>query len=412
MKISKLLFILLVAHLNFAQVSSTTARLSKIESNGLHTIHISPEIRSFSKSDLSNLRLYDSKKQEVPYYIWQENIETSTLNFEEYPILSKIIIPNKSTVIIVENKANEALEEIILNIANSKLSKICDISGSNDRNQWFGLMDDHVLPNLENVSNTSVFLSVELPASSYKYIKIQVDDTKTAPVDFIKIGQFKSHLLLSKLLPIKPISAKTTSNLETKKTQIIVSFGNSQVLDQLEFKISAPNFFKRQARLLVKNSVTDNETQTEESYRTLLEFELNSGKINRFQLGSIFEKELIIEIDNEDNQALEISELIFSQLPIFLVSDLKANEQYTLKTGDPNLLAPNYDLDYFRTDAIESLPMVTIMELRTVNENSEKLTTNQSFWQKKWFLWLCIGIVGVAILFFTRSLLKDMKKEN
>jgi hypothetical protein len=53
----------------FAQHFNTSATLSEIKTNGLHAILVSPEIRSFSKADLQDLRLFGTDQKEVPYYI-------------------------------------------------------------------------------------------------------------------------------------------------------------------------------------------------------------------------------------------------------------------------------------------------------------------------------------------------------
>jgi len=411
LKRNRLLLLTLLASSHiFAQQFTAKAKLSTIKEDGMHSIAISPEVRSFSKIDLSDIRIFDANNLEVPYYVFQDSRETSTINFEGFPIISKEIVPNKSSIIVVENKGSQVIDEVILNISNSKLSKRCNISGSNDKNQWFGLLDKYNLGDLENTTSTDVFVNISLPLSSYRYLKFQIDDTNSAPINLLKIGGFKHSSFSSQLILIQPDNIDFKNIKSEKKTQITVSFNDRQVLDNIDFKISKPNFFKRSARILIVRTL-ENEKNKEERYlETLIEFELNSNGENTFKLPSIFEKEIIIEIDNQDNQALEFEHINFGQLPIYLVADLKANEKYILKTGDATLSSPSYDIDNFKINGTSSLPVATVSDLELIPIESESSVEEKSFWQQKWFLWLCIGIAGIALVYFTSSLLKDMKK--
>lgn len=42
------------------------------------------------------------------------------------------------------------------------------------------------------------------------------------------------------------------------------------------------------------------------------------------------------------------------------------------------------------------------------NHNKEKIAEDKALWQEPWFMWLCIIIGGITILFFVRSLVKDI----
>jgi hypothetical protein len=408
-KFSTLLLLLFIANHLLAQQFNTTARLSNIKTDGLHSIAISPVIRSFSKADLSDLRLYGADNKEVPFYIWKNSRNTTSINFEEFPMLSKEILPNKASNVIIENIGSKVIDEIVLNIANSKLLKTCDISGSNDQTQWFGLLDKYKISDLENTASTNVFVNIKLPKSSYRYLKFQINDTKTAPIDLLKIGVFKQSLVHDKLLSVNPTSLKYDTDVAQKKTQIIVSFKEPQIIENIDFQIIKPNYYKRNVRILVSKTILKKHNKKENYLETLAEFELNSNKNNEFELPTISEKEIIIEIDNEDNPALKIANMNFTQLPVYIVADLKANENYTLKTGSSELFAPNYDITHFKNSTISTLPTASFLEINTIRNQVLTQNKNTSFWQNRWFLWLCIGVLGVVIFYFSSDLLKEIK---
>jgi hypothetical protein len=47
------------------------------------------------------------------------------------------------------------------------------------------------------------------------------------------------------------------------------------------------------------------------------------------------------------------------------------------------------------------------------NQNpTEKSLTKEPFWQQKGFMWLCIILAGITILFFSMRLTKDIKNNS
>lgn len=408
MKSSRLILVLLLlANTLMAQQFKKTAKLSGIKTDGLHAIAISPQIRSFSNVDLSDVRLFGADNNEVPYYILKNARNTTSSNFEEYPIISKEIKPQKASIIIIENTGGNLLDQIVLNIANSNLLKICDISGSNNQKEWFGLLDKYQLSGLENPTSTSIFVNINLPKSNYHYLKFQFQDSTTAPINVLKIGNFKQASVSQQLLYLKADFIKHSTNTEQKRTQINLRFNQPQIIENIVFKVAKPNFYNRKARILANRTLLKKHNKKEHYQETLAQFELNSNRDNNFELPQLFEKEITIEIDNQDNPALEITSIDLAQLPVYLVADLKTNQNYTLKTGDATLSAPSYDL---ANNANSNLPTASFSELNTIENQHSTQNTNTSFWQNKYFLWFCIAAAGLVTFYFSASLLKDMKQ--
>ena len=94
MKLNNFLILLFLTNLSFAQ-HKTTAKIEMVANDGLHKMVLPPALRSFSKEDLSDFRIFDAKGNEVPYFIIQNEKETFSNTFEEYSILSKTVVPKK-----------------------------------------------------------------------------------------------------------------------------------------------------------------------------------------------------------------------------------------------------------------------------------------------------------------------------
>jgi hypothetical protein len=406
MKPNKFLILLFAVNGLLAQ-PKTTAKIKTVTENGLHRIILPAEIRSFSKEELGDFRILDAKGNEIPYYIFQGNNEvTSSSSFSECKILSKTGIPKKKTVIIFENPKT-SIDEIVLSITNSDVTKSYSISGSDNQEEWFGLVNNSLLNGLENNQETSVYKTIPLPLTSYRYLKIELNDKKTLPINVLKIGFFTNK---TSSLKVEEVFAKNTRIQQipaNKKTRIHINFNRAQIINQISFTITSPNLFQRNAQIYVnkKRQINHKSTPFPE---TIFAFELSSNQRNMFSIPQLFEKEFLIEIENRDNQPLNLDKIQFFQKQLAVIADLKANEKYTIQTCNPKLHSPEYDLENFKNKMSNNLPEAKIYDIKHLS-TKENQTKDKSFWQQSWFMWLCIGLGGLAIAFFTTSLVKDMK---
>lgn len=404
---SFLIFIFAVNSL-FSQ-ENTTAKIKTVKESGLHKIVLTSEIRSFSKEDLSDFRIFDSNKNEVPYFIIQGNNEGILSAFSEFKVISKMVIPKRNTTIIFENPKN-SIDEIVLRITNSDVSKSFSISGSNDQKEWFGLINNSQLSNLESSQETSIFKTISLPLSSYHFLKISLDDRKTLPINILKIGFSVNKIQSDRMEEIIPKNIQTIQLSSQKKTRIHVVFDHPQIVNQLIFDIKNPNLFKRNAQIYL-NKTQKIKHKTEAVQETIFDFELNSDTKKAIKIPQLFENNFFIEIENQDNQPLTFNGISFYQNQVSIIADLKTNENYTIKTGNPKLIAPNYDLENFKSKISNTLPETKIYEIK--HTNSTKISIKKSsIWQQPWFMWLCIALGGIAIFYFTTSLIKDMKNNS
>lgn len=411
MKTTKhILFIvfLIMSNFAFSQDFAVEGKISGIKTNGLHSVLITPEIRSLSNENLSDIRIFDSKNRETPYFLTNDFKTTST-DFEEYKIISKNTIPNKSSSIIFENNSNKNLTEITLAIANSDVEKNYNISGSNDLTEWFGLVNNRLLNDLSDSENTFIYKNISVPNNKYRYLKIDFNDKKTLSIAVLKVGKFSSQTSASALQEIKKEEFNIQEFPKAKKTRITFKFENSQIINQISFTIKNASLYRRTAKIIVNR--TEVYKKRKRNYEENLEsFELISGSTNTFSIASLREKEFYIDIENQDNQPLSISEVNLFQNPIYLVADLNSGESYTLKTGNLTLSEPHYDLSSFQNSISKALPEAKISNTTRLKKAQKLDTKNTAIWSQPWFMWVCISIAGIIIFYFSLSLIKDMKK--
>jgi hypothetical protein len=407
MKRNKLLFLLLIGPFCFGQI--TTAKVNPVAVKEFYRIQMAPEIRSASKTDFSNLRLYNDKNQEVPYLIEYNTQESSKEQFEDFSIVSRVITAKKSTSISVKNPYQK-INKLTLLISNSDVTKKYNLSGSNDQKQWFGIVNNAQLSDLNNEDSTSVSKQISFPLCSYRYLKIDFDDTKTLPINIQQIGTTKNSFQPGSFMEVLAKDKITTQIPAEKKTLLKVTFPFAQDIDKVVFDIKQPTFFNRKTKIYALHS-KNYKNKTDVTKETLAEFNLDSNSKNNYNVTISKSKELFIEIENEDNPTLTIESISFFQKPIYLIAQLSPNEKYTVQTGKENLTAPVYDLIYFEREIENIREEIQMTDIQNQNP-TEKSLTKEPFWQQKGFMWLCIILAGITILFFSMRLTKDIKNNS
>lgn len=407
-RICSLLFLFFILCPIFAQEHQ--GKINGVQTNGLHQIVLSPEVRSLLSNDVNHLRIFDARNKEVPFIVFKRRFSGST--FDNFTILSKKYIPNAMTTVIISNENKINLDRMELKISNTDVSKKYNISGSNDSISWFGLVNDQQATNLYAEGTTFKDCLFYFPLNNYKYLKFDFIDTNSLPINILSAGLKKGVTIEDSKIEISDFVQKITTDQKSKQSRINISFSSPQVLNSVRFDISEPNHYVRKARLLVdKKRIYKNK---EESYKEVINtFELNSKTSNIIDLENLFLTDLSLVVDNEDNPELLIDNISFYQNPLYILADLNSNEKYTVLLNS-NFSKPDYDLAESGIDLTIEYPTATIEDIEgnsTVNVNSTEMEA-KSFWQTPTFMWICIVLSASILGYFSRVMVIDMNKNK
>ncbi|MPT31800.1 MAG: hypothetical protein E2600_09055 [Chryseobacterium sp.] len=403
----KLISLIPILIASFSLAQSYQGKINKVSENGLHQILLSPEVRSASQNNIDYLRIFDAKNNEVPYVIYEG--KSSNFSSNNFTIVSKTAVPNVATSIIISNENALNLDHLTLKIANTDVDKKYNISGSNDQKEWFGLVINQKVIGLNDAGENFVERDFAFPLNNYKFLKIDFIDKNSLPINILGASLEESHSVNQSKTELKNFSQKNETDKKLKQTRITITFPNPQVIDGISFEISSPSYYLRDARILI-NKTRVYKKSTENYVENISAFQLNSKSKNRFDVQSFFAKEFIIEIDNQDNPALEINKINLFQSPVSILTDLKLNENYILKI-DSTWSAPQYDLANSGIDFNQNYPVATLSNLEKLEQSKSKETV-KTFWQTPLFMWICIVLAVAIIGYFAVGLIKDMNKEN
>lgn len=394
----------------FAQAFTHLSLIEKPTKTGLYKIPLGPEVKHYMAKDLHDLRIYDSADHEVPYVILSEPLLKSKSDFVPYEIVSQTHFSSYSEIVI-HNPNKDKISNIAFNINNSDAFKYCAIEGSEDGKQWYSVSALQELTLLYNEDYTNQYKCIYFPLNNYKYFRLLVDDWFSQPLKINSAGYFKNSVIAGKLYDVS-FTKQITEDTKHQKTLVTVKFNNNQSINRLDFKITEPRLFMRHAIVYAKRErkIKDN---IEHYNETLCEFDLKSDKPLFFDIPTLNEQEIIIEIENKDNPPLQVDTLLCKQLGSYLICDLKANQSYYLKCGNDKLKVPEYDLINFVSQIPQLMPEAKLGTMEPIKQITvPKSEKEKVFYETKWFLWSCLGVGALIIFFFSKSLLADMGKNN
>ena len=405
---NKLSSLFLVLATSWFMAQNFTGELTTPTKSGFTEIQLGPEVRSAMHNNRAYFRILDSKKNEVAYVVKEHATAVQREYTTPLTIVSKNSIPNVSTSVVIENEAVQKLEELTLRVANTDVVKTYSVSGSNDQNSWFGLVNSETADDLKSEQYTEVEKIIRFPLNNYRFLKIEFNDKKSLPVQVLSASLKKNQdVVQSALLEIDNFKQSLTEDRANKKTIVQLSFDSRQVIDGIQFLISEPKFFRRKAELFVPY-VSVKKRQKISTLESAGILQLDSKTQNKFDIGQIFEKNITVEIENEDNAPLMISQIKLFQNPLSVVADLKVGENYTVIV-DSTLSVPRYDLDYFEDRFKDDMPKIQVVNLKLDNKDAT-VKAEEPFWKKPVFMWICIGLALLVIAFFSRGLLKDLSQ--
>lgn len=381
---------------------------TELENNtkeGFYKITLTPEILGKLKPNYADLRLKDKAGQAVPYYLEKESFSINKRVFKEYKIKEKIKWKNGATVLFVENTAQNAINNIQLQIKNFDVRKRLELAGSNDYNEWFTIKENYVFRSANGGNLTSEVKSLNFPYCDYKYYRIIIYDVFSLPINVMKVGYYDTYQELGKFTELVSPEAELLDTAGVKETYIKIAFNDKPYFDRLVFEVEKPAYFYRNARLALKEL----DYKGRNYYRTLERFVLNSNSDLTHYTNAFGHKEFYVIIENEDNPPLQIKGIKAFQLNHYLITYLESENKYKMVFGNKNVFSsPNYDIAHFKSKVGANVAFVKtkeITKLKQVEEQIEEEVGNQ-YW-----IWIAVAIVALLLGFVSYKMIMEMDKK-
>jgi len=306
---------------------------------GVYKYKLPLEALDVSQPGLGDLRLVTPDGHEVPYLL--EAARPSVVRAAPLPDFKSKLEGNK-TILTARAEGGAYMDSLFLDTPAGSFIKPVDVYLSQDGRQWTKVREG--APVFRQYCN-SENLRVDIKAAA-KYIKVVVDDTRAAPVPFTGLRAL--------LLPRPPAALETLN-------AVIVSKEDYASSSRVTVRLPARNLYVFAVQLAVGDKLFSRNI-------TVSARSLEDGSVVSRQLASdtIFATdaagasasrtkvpvyaqfsgtdELVLDIDNGNSPALEISSVKAEYAPVFAVFQSKTSGSCSLLAGNRQAPARSYDL--------------------------------------------------------------------
>lgn len=382
-----------------------SAKVDSVTQAGYYKIALSPDVVSASKSDYSDIRIYDSKHNEIPYVLTQEQPVTERTGFKEYKLLTNSYIPKLSiTRVVVSNKTKNIISNLVLMVRNSEVEKEITLKGSDDEQHWYIIKKSFPAVSEALAGETSRIMTLDFPKSNYRYFELTLNDKKKDPLQILKVGYYDSEIIDGHYTELPAPIISQADSTRSHKSYVSLTFKLPFEISKLDLAFSGPDYYLRDC--YVSQQLTTSKTIVNDAIGS---FVISSSRKTIWNFDKIRTSKLSIVILNADNAPLKLISAKAYQLNKYLIVNLKPNERYTIYVGQTKLSAPEYDLKYFSGNLPTNMPVIKTSLL--VNLDKASVHHQTSFFNRT-FLWVVIVLVILLLGWFSIKITREMGKGN
>jgi hypothetical protein len=394
-----LLCLLLMHNIPQAQYKNK-AMLGPVTKTGFYSLAVTPELSSYVKTDFSDLRVVDGDGKQAEYVLQRAgvNLAKDTAQYKPLPIIQQTQGDSGKSILVLDNAAKEKISSLVLLLGNASISRMADVSGSDDGKQWFSMVENISLEKKYITDTDRYAETVIFPTVQYRYIRLVMYNGKNDPLHIIAAGRYVN-------MAFRGMEA-ATDNPPVSYTQKDSSDGYSYIrvhnplpfhVDNISLQISGPKFFKRDAVVVVP-------------YGLDADFTLSSNTTCKLTVPVFATRDWLLKIFNGDNPPLKISGIGTSQQKRSIITWLNAGKTYHLEMNYANAIAPQYDLQNFKDSIPADISPIAYgpVEALLVAVNTQ---AGGSFFKQSW-LWAVIIAILAGLLFFTWQLTKEVGKKG
>lgn len=306
---------------------------------GLLKVSLPAETLGTARARLEDLRLVDPGGREVPYVIQRSQAAAASAQ----PARSfAAALESASTVLLIETGLTLPLDCVELLTPATDWIKAATVEGSDDRATW--QMLDQRQPVFRQAAGLAG-LRVRLPQTAFRWLRVTVDDRRSAPVPFtgaILHGaptDPPTETMQATLIERVEEAGETRLRLELPAAHLLVAAIDLEVADPV---------FSRQvtvtARQTIEGTVRETPLARDTIYRIAFEaVGAVSNQTVRVEQ-SVPTHEVILRIDNQDSPPLTVSSVLAHWRPVDLVFRAVEAGTYRLLLGNTACAAPRYDV--------------------------------------------------------------------
>ncbi len=292
-----------------------------------------------------------------------------------------------------EIASSEPVNQITLDFRQKNFDWKIRLEGSQDQQEWFGIIDNYRILSFQNESTEFQFTRLLFPRSRYRYYRLFVPGQEKP--ELISASSRQHEIIGGEFQHYPARITHTQEKKEARQTETELSLPTPIPVYSIRISIRDTFDYYRPVTIKYLRDSVLTPQGWKYNYSLLRSGILKSGKRNEFITDSRFIQKLRIQIHNQDNQPLTIDSVHVSGYIYELVARFPEQADYFLVYGNRAASAPQYDLSHFAERIPDSLTVIKPGTEQRIRD--EEANTAQPLFANSIWLWV-IMILIIAVL--------------
>lgn len=408
MKIRLLYLCWLAAGVAQAQVLRFAAPVAAPARAGYYCIALPPAALGRLRPDYADLRLRNAAGQDVPYLPERRWATAAPGGFRAFT--TRVAQSPGQTIVWIDRGALTR-PEVVLRVANAATTKPYAVEGSPDDSRWFALLAGQTLQPEAAPGDTLRSLALPLPQSGYRYLRLRIADSASAPLNVRGAGYYTQSGTQAPVFDTLPAPLGLASpSHRNGQSRWLLQWAQPFSMGQLHLWFTGPPAYDRACRV----SKPDTFRRKRRVYPDTVY--LYEARATSLQMPTVMElpgqelPTLVLDVEDGDSPPLTLTQALALSPAIDLIAYLKPGERYTLAWGHPDLQPPRYDLARLRA----RLPLQPgRLYPGPITDRGQGLaaTVAAATERQPWLLWTGIAAVALVVGTLAFRMLRDMAEE-
>lgn len=297
---------------------------------------------------------------------------------------------------------DETVNEIVLELDNRNFDWRVQLEGSGDQTEWFGILDDYRILDIDNAQTQFRFTNLRFPPVRYRYLRLRIKGSE-AP-QRLRAGLSKTDTTAGSFRTYQPQNVQHTEDRSAKQTVVTWSLPLPVPVSELHIPVLDSMDYYRPVRI---EALTDS-FKTPDGWRYQWT-PFAAGTLHSLAPGDLSFEERVLQqlrlvIDNGDNRPLSLGPVVASGASYALLARFTEPADYFLLYGRPHAAPPDYDIAHFPQRLPEEAPILPVGEEEAIS-TQDALSVKPLFQNKLW-LWGIIALIAVLLGWATLRMLR------
>ena len=392
-------------------------------------VDITPEVYNAAKLDLSDIRIIDSGRQQVPYLFTKPKDTTKKHKYAPN-VINRSTDDKNSSLATLDFGKQTIKNSIEVETGGNNFRRAVKVEGSNDNITFFTLVEQAFVFAIDNKEKFR-FNNIDLPANDYRYLRITVEPM-AAEQESPVIKEVRVFKCEKKLAERAPVEMLYVNHIEDEKENLSIyeydlRFRNLPI-SEIQLSIADESFYRHitvegrnASTRKVKIDSEDNRErfrEVEESWKsitsdTIYRYTSTEDKKHEKTALSIPSgrqayRYLKITVRNYDDRPLKLETASAKMITHQIVFDAGNSLNALLYVGSGSAVKPQYDIT--RKLDKPSEVKTTLARLGSIAENPlfGKVEQKPQPWTERHKVLLLI-IMAVVVLALGGFILKSFK---